>query len=169
MRKTAETDPSKEPVSRPGEATETGPTGGSDRMTAGRLSRAAAFKLKEINVLLVAMEGLVKDLLYMLINDKFGEVRDTSSAAKGLELFGKRKFDLVVVDDRLPDLNRAGFLTDIRKGDLGAAVALIGKKIDGAASDPAIIRADALVGFPLDMDRLASIFYKAVYGRKGIK
>jgi DNA-binding NtrC family response regulator len=138
-------------------------------VTAGRLSRAAACGLRETTVLLVAVEGLVKDLLFFLIQEKCGDVQDTSSAAKGLELFGKREFDLVVVDERLPDLNRAGFLTDIRKGNPKAAVALIGSRNDGAASDPAVIRADALIGFPLDMDRLASMFYKAVHARKGIE
>lgn len=120
-------------------------------------------------MLLVAVEGLVKDLLFMLINDRCGKVLDAASAAKGLELFGKREFDLVVVDEGLPDLNRAGFLADIRKGNPKAAVVLVGTKTDGAALDPAAFRADALIGLPLDMDRLASMFYKAVNGRRGIK
>lgn len=154
MNKTAGKDSSKQAVSKPVQASEAG---------------SKTCRLRDTTVLLVAVEGLVKDLLFMLINDKCGEVRDAASAAKGLELFGKREFDLVVVDEALPDLNRAGFLADIRKGDPKAAVALIGAKTDGAVLDPAAIRADVLIGLPLDMDRLASMFFKAVNGRRGIK
>jgi DNA-binding NtrC family response regulator len=138
-------------------------------VTTGKRSRPVVCRLRDTTVLLIALEGLVKDLLYLLINDKCGEVRDISSAVKGLELFEKRKFDLVVVDDGLPDLNRARFLADIRKINPETAVALVGTKGDGAALDPEVIRADALIGIPLDMDRLPSMFYMAIHGRRGIR
>lgn len=169
MNKIAGKDSSKEVVSKPIQLSEAGLTPGRAFITEARPPRSTACRLRDATVLLVAVEGLVKDLLFMLINDKCGEVRDAASAAKGLELFGKREFDLVVVDEGLPDLNRAGFLAGIRKGNPKAAVALVGTKTDGAALDPAAIRADALIGLPLDMDRLASMFCKAVNGRRGIK
>jgi len=156
-------------VLRSSTASKTGSAAPTPLVTAGKPERSAPCRLRDTKVLLAIGEGLAKDLLFMLVSDKCAEVREAASAARALELFRKHKFDFVIVDEGLPDLDRARFLACIRQGDPQAAVALIGAKLDGGASDPADIRADALIGFPLDMDRLSMVFCKAVNGRKGRK
>jgi DNA-binding NtrC family response regulator len=168
MDKSAGTPSSKGPVRRPDAPPDTR-AGCLPVLAAGKPVRPVAVRLRDTTVLLVAVEGLVKELLLLLIGDRCSDVRDAASAARGLELFRKRRFDLVVVDEGLPDLNRAGFLADIRKNNTETAVVMFGKKLDGGASDPADIRADALIGLPLDTDRLFPLFCKAVNVRREVK
>jgi DNA-binding NtrC family response regulator len=142
----------------------------------GRVDTAGAPILKPIRlkprdaaVLIVAAEGLVKELLLLFMEARCREVRDAASTVKGLEVFRKRCFDFVMLDAALPAFDRAAFLAEIRKGSPGTAVALFGSKLDGGALDPPEIRADALIGLPLNMDRLFPLFCRAVNARRGLK
>lgn len=122
--------------------------------------------LRNFKVLLVAEEGLVKDLLFHFTTDKGADVSLAATTAAGTKLFRKQDFDIVLLEGGGVVSGRAGFLSFIRKENPETAVALIGATAEPGSSNHPDVAADALIGFPMDMDRLSPLLREAVAARR---
>jgi len=61
-------------------------------------AKGAKKKIRDSNILIIADEGIVKDLLSQLLVSKGGRVTNVSTGMECLKLFRKHKFDLIIVD-----------------------------------------------------------------------
>ncbi len=66
------------------------------------------------NILIVDDELLIRDLLYDFFTERDWMVSVADSAEKGTELFKNRRFDLVMVDLKMPEVDGIDFIRKIR-------------------------------------------------------
>ena len=112
-------------------------------------------RIRGSNILIIAEEGIVKDLIAQLLVSKGGTVTTVSTSMECLKLFKKNRFDLVIMDLDTPYLNASAIIPKIKKMEPGLAVALInaGSK-KGSSLTFRKTGADLIIGRPLDMDRV---------------
>ena len=66
------------------------------------------------NILIVDDELLIRDLLYDFFTERDWMVSVADSAEKGTELFKNRRFDLAMVDLKMPEVDGIDFIRKIR-------------------------------------------------------
>ena len=126
---------------------------------ANPLKRAKSPKKRIHNscILVMADEGMVKDLLLQLFVRKKGKVAAVSNTKDGLKALRKNRFDLVIADlDTLP-LDSSKIIPRIKKIDPKVPIALVNAGSRGTSSRALKkLGADLIIGRPLEMDRIVS-------------
>lgn len=98
-----------------------------------------------MRILIVDDEPSVADALRIILEDGGHEVAVASTGRGGLELAGRRRFDLVISDVRLPDISGLELLSAARCERPGCPVILI-------TSHPTTnLRTEALAGGAFDL------------------
>ncbi len=124
-------------------------------------SRASSPKnsIKNVRILLVTDDDIIRDLLGQLLTGKGGKVTAVSSGAEGLKSLKKRDFDLVIIDMHAYNVKSSGIVTRIKKSKPDLPVALIHyEEEEGNAHNLfKTMGADLLLGVPLDMDRILGL------------
>ncbi len=115
-------------------------------------------RIRDSNILIIADEVIVKDLLSQLLVSKGGRVTTVSTGMECLKLLRKNKFDLVIADLDTADLNAPAIIPKIRNMDKNLAVTLV-NAVEEKGRSRALkkIGADLVIGRPLDMDRTLSL------------
>lgn len=130
-----------------------------------------SFRRKPANlrILLVAADGIVKNLIFRFITDKGAHVSQVAGAVEGIRVFRKNDFDLVIVEAGIDGLDHRTFFSLIREERPCTALVIVGADSDSTRSGPPDVRPDALVGFPMYMDSLYPLLCDAVEARRARK
>ena len=115
-------------------------------------------KIRDSNILIIADEVIVKDLLAQLLVSKGGRVTNVSTGMECLKLLKKNRFDLVIADLDTPNLDAPVIIPKIKNMDKSLAVTLVNalEKKDRSRTLKKM-GADLVIGRPLDMDRAISL------------
>jgi len=70
--------------------------------------------LHQKSILIVDDELLIRDLLYDFFTERDWLVSVADSAEKGIELFKNRRFEMVMVDLKMPEVDGIDFIKKIR-------------------------------------------------------
>lgn len=70
--------------------------------------------MKQKSILIVDDELLIRDLLYDFFSEKDWTVAVSDSGGKGLEILKNRKFDLALVDLRMPEIDGISFIKKLK-------------------------------------------------------
>jgi two-component system, cell cycle sensor histidine kinase and response regulator CckA len=115
-------------------------------------------RIRDSNILIIADEVIVKDLLSQLLVSKGGRVTTVSTGMECLKLLRKNRFDLVIADLDTADLNAPVIIPKIRNMDKSLAVTLVNAvEEEGHSRALKKMGADLVIGRPLDMDRALSL------------
>jgi PAS domain S-box-containing protein len=120
-------------------------------------SKGAKKKIRDSNILIIADEGIVKDLLSQLLVSKGGKVTNVSTGMECLKLFRKHKFDLVIVDLDTPYINLNVIIPKIRNIEKNLAIVVVNAGEEKVP--PRTVKkmgVDLVIGRPLNMDRALS-------------
>jgi PAS domain S-box-containing protein len=121
-------------------------------------AKGARKKIRDSNILIIADEGIVKDLLSQLLVSKGGRVTTVSSVMECLKLLKKNRFDLVIADLDTPNLDAPVIIPKIKNMDKSLAVTLVNALEEkGRSRALKKMGADLVIGRPLDMDRALSL------------
>jgi PAS domain S-box-containing protein len=109
-------------------------------------------KASEVIVLLVEEDGMIRDLLYKMLDHKGYRVSTVSTGAEALQQLEKKPFDLVIVGSGTPDMKVQNLIREIKKKKTGLRVAWI---TGGEGAEPKAKEkgpgADLLIRKPIDM------------------
>jgi PAS domain S-box-containing protein len=109
-------------------------------------------KANEVSILLVEEDGMIRDLLYKMLNHKGYKVGTVSTGAEALQQIERKPLDLVIVGSGTPDMNVKNLVREIRKKKTGLNVAWItggeGAERKSKEKGPAV---DLLIRKPIDM------------------
>jgi PAS domain S-box-containing protein len=128
------------------------------------LSRATRAKkgLKDSHILIIADEGMVKELLSQLLESKGGRVSAVSTGAEVLKMLSKDKFDLVIADPNTADLNSSFIIPKIKKKEKNLPIALVNVEMKGnSCRTLKELGADMIIGRPLEVHRILPLVSKA--------
>ncbi|MCD6296125.1 MAG: response regulator, partial [Deltaproteobacteria bacterium] len=121
-------------------------------------SKGPKKRIRDSNILIIADEGFVKDLLPQLLVSKGGRVISVSTGMECLKLFKKHKFDLIIVDLDTPYLNLNVIIPKIKNIDKNLAIVVVNAGEEKVP--PRTLKkmgVDLVIGRPLDMDRALSL------------
>jgi len=121
-------------------------------------SKGPKKRIRDSNILIIADEGFVKDLLSQLLVSKGGRVISVSTGMECLKLFKKHKFDLIIVDLDTPYLNLNVIIPKIKNIDKNLAIVVVNAGEEKVP--PRTLKkmgVDLVIGRPLDMDRALSL------------
>ena len=111
-------------------------------------------KASEVFILLVEEDGMIRDLLYQMLDHKGYKVNAVSSGAEALQQLQRRPFDLVIVGSGAPDMKVQTLIGEIKKRKPGLRIAWIaggeGAEPKAKEKGPAV---DLLIRKPIDMTR----------------
>ena len=128
-------------------------------------AKAGRSRIKNSNILIIADEGMVKDLLSQLFESKGGEVIAASTDMEGLKLIRKTKIDLVVADANMAGFDFEKFIPKIKKTGR-TTVALVNVEKSGRSfRELKELGTDLLIERPLETDRILSSVSKALARR----
>lgn len=109
-------------------------------------------KANEVFILLVEEDGMIRDLLYKMLDHKGYRVSTVSTGAEALQQIERRPFDLVMVGSETPDMKAQNLIRKIKKKKTRLSVAWItggeGAERKAKEKGPA---ADLLIRKPIDM------------------
>jgi PAS domain S-box-containing protein len=109
-------------------------------------------KANEVFILLVEEDGMIRDLLYKMLDHKGYRVATVSTGAEALQQLERKPFDLVIVGSGTPDMNVQNLIGEIKKKKTGLSVARItggeGAERKAKEKGPA---ADLFIRKPIDM------------------
>ena len=122
-----------------------------------RKARGPKKKISNSRIMIIADEGMVKDLLLQLFIRRKGKVAAVSNTRDGLKTLRKNRFDLVVADLNMLPLDPSKIIAKIKKIDPEVLVALV--NADSKGKSPRALKklgADLVISKPLEMDRIIS-------------
>ena len=70
--------------------------------------------MKQKSILIVDDELLIRDLLYDFFSEKNWTVAVSDSGGKGLEILKNRKFDIALVDLKMPEIDGISFIKKLK-------------------------------------------------------
>ncbi len=114
--------------------------------------KARGTRIKEAKILMLAEEGMVKDLLLQLFVSKGAKVTATSNVREGFKLLKKNRFDLVIADPETPYLELSSVIPRIKEIHKDLPVVLVNAPHRGKR-----VGADLVIGRPMDMDKTLSL------------
>jgi len=120
-------------------------------------AKGAKKKIRDSNILIIADEGIVKDLLSQLLVSKGGRVTNVSTGTECLKLFRKHKFDLIIADLDTPYINLNVIIPKIKDIDKNLAIVVVNAGEEKVP--PRTLKkmgVDLVIGRPLNMDRALS-------------
>jgi len=121
-------------------------------------AKGAKKKIRDSNIVIIADEGIVKDLLSQLLVSKGARVTTVSTVMECLKLLRKNRFDLVIADMDTAYLNAPVIIPKIKNMDKSLAVTLVNALEEkGRSRALKKMGADLVIGRPLDMDRALSL------------
>jgi PAS domain S-box-containing protein len=119
--------------------------------------RSPKKRINNSRILIIADEGMVKDLLLQLFVRRKGKVTAVSNTRDGLKALRKNKFDLVVADLNTFPLDPSKIIPKIKKIDPDLPIALVNAGSKSTSSRVLKkLGADLVIGKPLEMDRIVS-------------
>jgi PAS domain S-box-containing protein len=114
-------------------------------------------RINNSRILIIADEGMVKDLLLQLFVRRKGRVTAVSNSKDGLKALRKNKFNLVIADLNTFPHDPSKIIPKIKKIDPNLPVALVNAESKGKSSRALKkLGADLVIGKPLEMDRIVS-------------
>jgi PAS domain S-box-containing protein len=115
-------------------------------------------RIRDSNIMIIADEVIVKDLLSQLLVSKGGRVTTVSTGMECMKLLRKNRFDLVIADLDAAYLNAPVIIPKIKNMDKSLAVTLVNAVEEkGRFHTLKKMGADLVIGRPLDMDRTLSL------------
>lgn len=109
-------------------------------------------KANEVSILLAEEDGMIRDLLYKMLDHKGYRVSTVSTGAEALQQIEKRAFDLVMVGSGAPDMKVQNLIREIKKKKKGLSVAWVtggeGAERKSKERGPAV---DLIIRKPIDM------------------
>jgi len=118
-------------------------------------------KINNSQILVIAEEGMVKDILSQLLVNKGGKVTTAYADIGWVKLLGKKKFDLVIADLNMSNLRSSKMISKIKKMHRDRPIILVN------AEEGEEFGADLVIGRPLQMDRVLSLISE-VLSKKGV-
>jgi PAS domain S-box-containing protein len=108
-------------------------------------------KASEVFILLVEEDGMIRDLLYKVLDHKGYRVSSVATGLEALQQIEKKPFDLVIVGSGTPDMKGPNLIKEIKK-KRGLSVAWItgGEGAEPKAKEKGL-GADLLIRKPIDM------------------
>ena len=116
-------------------------------------------KINNSQILVIAEEGMVKDILSQLLVDKGSKVTTAYADKEWVKLLGKKKFDLVVADLNMSNLRSSKMISKIKKMHRDRPVILVN------AEEGEGFGADLVIGRPLQMDRVLSLISEVLLNK----
>jgi len=121
-------------------------------------AKGAKKRIRDSNIMIIADEVIVKDLLSQLLVSKGGRVTTVSTGMGCMKLLRKNRFDLVIADLDAAYLNAPVIIPKIKNMDKSLAVTLVNAVEEkGRSHTLKKMGADLVIGRPLDMDRTLSL------------
>jgi PAS domain S-box-containing protein len=121
-------------------------------------AKGAKKRIRDSNIVIIADEVIVKDLLSQLLVSKGGRVTTVSTGMECLKLLRKNRFDLVIADLDAAYLDAPVIIPKIKNMDKSLAVTLVNAVEEkGRSHRLKKMGADLVIGRPLDMDRTLSL------------
>jgi PAS domain S-box-containing protein len=113
-------------------------------------------KIKDARIMIIAEEGMSKDLLSKLFQSKGCEVKTVPSSRHALKQLKKGPYHLVLADLSVPYLQPDRIIPKLKKQWPGTIVALVHSEKFVTVRDgrPRSFGADLIIPTPLDMDRV---------------
>ena len=109
-------------------------------------------KTNEVFILLVEEDGMVRDLLYKMLDHKGYRVSTVSTGTEALQHLERKTFDAVIVGSATPDMKVENLIREIKRKKTGLSVAWIrggeGSEGKSRVKAPAV---DLLIPKPIDM------------------
>jgi PAS domain S-box-containing protein len=109
-------------------------------------------KANEVFVLLVEEDGMIRDLLYKMLDHKGYRVSSVSTGTEALQHLERKPFDVVIVGSGIPDMKVQNLIREIKKRKTELRVAWItggeGAERKSRERGPA---ADLIIPRPIDM------------------
>jgi PAS domain S-box-containing protein len=109
-------------------------------------------KANEVSILLVEEDGMIRDLLYKMLDHKGYRVSTVSTGLDALQQIERKPFDLVMVGSGTPDMKVQNLIREIKKKKAGLSVAWItggeGAERKSKEKGPAV---DLIIRKPIDM------------------
>ncbi|HID28571.1 MAG TPA: response regulator, partial [Desulfobacterales bacterium] len=114
--------------------------------------------LRDSRILIIGEGGALIDILSQLLTSKGSTSTVTSSNHETLKLLRGKKFDLVIADQNVPNIETSKMIRERKRLQPGLPVALINARENpGSRNTPIKMGADLAIGRPLDIDRLLSL------------
>jgi len=109
-------------------------------------------KAKEMFILLVEQDGMIRDLLYKMLEHKGYGVSTVSTGAEALQQIERKPCDLVIMGSETPDINVQSLTGEIKKKKTGIRVAWVteGEGAQRKAREKGQA-ADLIIPKPIDM------------------
>lgn len=118
--------------------------------------------LKNSHILIIADEGIVKDLLAQLLVSKGCRVTGVSTHTEAIRIFGKHKIDFVIADLNMPYLESLRILKKIKEMEPTLPIALVNAEENGESVHALEkLGADIVLGRPLEVGKIISFFCEA--------
>jgi PAS domain S-box-containing protein len=129
-------------------------------------AKGAKKRIRDSNIVIIAEEVIVRNLLSQLLVSKGGRVTTVSTGVECLKLLRKNSFDLVIADLNTAHLNAPVFVPKIKSMDKNLVVTLVNAVEEkGRSRTLKKMGADLVIGRPLDMDRTLSSISKVLATR----
>jgi DNA-binding NtrC family response regulator len=105
-----------------------------------------------VSILLAEEDGMIRDLLYKMLDHKGYRVSTVSTGLDALQHLEKKTFDVVIVGSGTPDMKVQNLIREIKKKKAGLSVAWItggeGAERKSKEKGPAV---DLVIRKPIDM------------------
>jgi len=129
------------------------------------MKKVAKRRAKEANILVIVYEHIVRDILARILTAKGHKVVTCSLGFDGIRKFekGKGKFDLVMIDIRLPGISGLGVAKKIKKISQKTPVILIkgwDKELDTEVLKDSGV--DLIISKPFYMDKTLHLVENAM-------
>ncbi|MCP4669441.1 MAG: PAS domain S-box protein [Deltaproteobacteria bacterium] len=127
-------------------------------------------RMRDSQILIIADEGIVKDLFSQLFKSKGGKVTTAFTGAEALKILRKKRFDLVAADMPALRMKPAIIIRKIKGIARGLPVVLIQSRKE--KNPPKAFEhtgADLVIGLPLDLDRIPRLISRILSNRESIK
>ena len=116
-------------------------------------------------ILIIAFEGLMRDLLAKLFTSRGFPVTVASTGMEGLKVLKKNPVKMVIADLETPDLKPSKIIKIIKKSDNDSLVAVIHPQTKRHIKMPRGLEADLSIKRPLDMDGILRVVSDALARR----
>ena len=124
-------------------------------------------KLRDSGILIIADEGMVKDLLSHLFKCKGCKISAVPTGMEALKYLNRNRCDLIIADLDSPYLEASKIIPRLKKARKDIKIVLVNAEEETQGTDALRkMGADLVVGRPLDLDRILSLVSKELAGRK---
>jgi PAS domain S-box-containing protein len=109
-------------------------------------------KANEVSILLVEEDGMIRDLLYKMLDHKGYRVSAVATGAEALQHLERKPFDLAIAGSGVPDMKVQDLIREMKRKKTGLSVARItgGEGAEPKAKDKGTA-VDLLIPKPIDM------------------